>query len=282
MRALIKRLPHRSTVVDFEETLLRQSVRATTRLWHHGDTLVGFAFVDDFNNLRFEVDPARTSAQLETEIIEWGIACVGKRNAETGQAATLDACFSVENRWHIGLLERFGFAHEPVRSLKYARSLDEPITGYALPQGFAMRPVGGEAEVEKLAMLHRAAFDTGHMTVEARLAIMRAPDYAPDLDLVAVAPNGDLAAFCICGLEEEEEKEESVGYTDPIGTHPRYQRLGLAKALVTAGLSALKERGVTGVELGTSSENIPMQRLAELLGFVAVSEKLWFSKTVTT
>ena len=62
--------------------------------------------------------------------------------------------------------------------------------------------------------------------------------------------------------------------------HPRFQRLGLGKAIVTAGLRLLASRGVTTVELGTGSNNVPMQRLAESLGFVCVSEKLWFSKTV--
>lgn len=68
--------------------------------------------------------------------------------------------------------------------------------------------------------------------------------------------------------------------TDPIGVHPRFQRLGLGKAVVTTGLRLLKSRGVATVELGTGSDNIPMQRLAESLGFVCVAEKLWFSKSV--
>ncbi len=68
--------------------------------------------------------------------------------------------------------------------------------------------------------------------------------------------------------------------TDPIGVHPRFQRRGLGKAVVTAGLHLLKSSGVTVVELGTGSDNMPMQRLAESLGFVCVAEKLWFSKIV--
>ena len=44
---------------------------------------------------------------------------------------------------------------------------------------------------------------------------------------------------------------------------------------------ALKNRGARVVELGTSSQNLPMQGLAEKLGFVVVSEKLWLSKQVT-
>jgi len=135
--------------------------------------------------------------------------------------------------------------------------------------------VKGEHEVDDLVALHRATFGTDNMTVEERLAIMRAPQYVPELDLVTVAPNGDLSAFCICGFDEEK-----VGYTDPIGTHPRYQKIGLGKAIVTAGLRALQECGATVAELGTSSINLPMQKLAERTGFVCIAESLWFSKEV--
>jgi ribosomal protein S18 acetylase RimI-like enzyme len=107
---------------------------------------------------------------------------------------------------------------------------------------------------------------------------MRAPQYVPDLDFVAVAPNDDLSAFCICGFDESNEQ---IGFTDPIGTHPNYQRLGLGKAIVSAGLRAIQSRGATVAELGTSSTNIPMQKLAERLGFACTSESLWFSKKVS-
>jgi len=115
------------------------------------------------------------------------------------------------------------------------------------------------------------------MTKEERIAMMNAPHYRADLDLVVEASNGDLAAFCVCGFYDMGKKS---GFTDPIGTSPKYQRLGLGKAIVSFGLNQLKENGAEVVELGTSSENTPMQKLAEMSGFVRVSEKLWFSKSV--
>ena len=117
------------------------------------------------------------------------------------------------------------------------------------------------------------------MTVAQRLAIMQTPSYERELDLVMVAPNGEFVSFCICGIEEG-MNDKIVGYTDPIGTHPQYQRHGLGKAMGTAGLCCLKQRGLSIAELNTSSNNMPMQRLAESVGFNYVSEKLWFAKDV--
>jgi mycothiol synthase len=116
------------------------------------------------------------------------------------------------------------------------------------------------------------------MTVAERRAIMQSPLYIPELDLLAIAPAGALAAFCLGGFNDVEKK---VAYTNPIGTHPRYQRFGLAKALVSVALLLVRNSGAEKVEIGTSSENIPMNRLACSLGFHQVSEKLWFSKTIT-
>jgi ribosomal protein S18 acetylase RimI-like enzyme len=276
MRALIRSLPRRTTLVDFEEAMLIPAVRERTRLWRLDGRLAGFAYIDEYNNLWFELDEGCRSPELEGAIVAWGAAFMRARNATSGQDDPLDASLGAEHAWQAEMLVRHGFERSGVRSLRYRRSLVGMLPELPLPPGFWLRPALGEQEAEVLAELHRAAFGTEHMTLEERLAIMRAPGYLPELDLVAVAPDGKQAAFCICGLEED----GLTGYTDPVGTHPAFRRLGLAQALVAAGMHALQQRGVTAVTLGTSSENQPMQRLAESLGFTLVSEKLWFSKKI--
>jgi ribosomal protein S18 acetylase RimI-like enzyme len=273
----IKCLPDKATITDLCENLLLDSVRETVRLWYQGSKIVGFAFVDDYDNLQFETDPDNPYVDLEKEIIEWGITCMKKRNKETGLDNTLDYFCTSSNTQRIASIEKFGFERQSVRTLLYQRSLDLPIHEYPLPDGFYVRCIEGEHEVDRLVALHRAAFGTENMTIEQRLAIMHAPGYDRKLDFVALAPNGDFSAFCICGFEES---QEHVGYLDTIGTHPSYQKLGLAKATVTAGLHALMDRGAQVVKTGTSSENIAMQRLADTLGFFIVAENLWFSKTI--
>jgi mycothiol synthase len=277
MRDLLKRLSTKSTVVDFEEQMLLASVRATTRIWRQDNQVVGFAYVDDYNNLWFDTENDSILAELESELIEWGVVCIKRRNAETGAENSMDFACRADYSLRIEILRKHGFTQQPVRSLHYARSLSEPLIEAPFPAGFSFRCVAETDSIEQLVGLHRAAFGTDYMTVEERLAIMSVPKYVRTMDLVAVAPNHELAAFCICGFLDLDKK---IGYTDPIGTHPRYQKIGLGKALVTAGLAILKDTGANIVELGTSSDNIAMQKLAAGLGFVCISEKLWFSKAV--
>ncbi len=274
LRKLIEGARGEVSLNELEESMQIRGVRQRTRIWQEGDRLTGFAWVDDFNNLRFGMEGGRTSPEMEDEMVEWGTACLSGQGA--GADVTLDACCESHDAAQIAMLERHGFQRAEVRTLRYARPLEETIPERPLPPGFSLRCARGEEEVEALVELHRAAFGTQNMTVEERLAIMRTPVYERELDLLAVAPQGELAAFCIGWLESAE-----TGWTDPLGVRPRYQRLGLGRAIVTAGLVELQAKGARQARLGTSSENLPMQRLAESLGFAVISEKLWFSKAIS-
>jgi mycothiol synthase len=278
MRDLMRRLSSKSTVVDFEEQLLLSTVQSTLRCWKHKGQLISFAFIDDYNNLWFETEPESVYLdEVESEIVEWGIHCIKRINTGAASANTLDSTCPADHSQRIKMLEKYGFESQSIRSLYYSRSLNEPIPEFPLPQGYTIRCVHGKHEVEELVTLHRAAFGTDHMTIEQRLAMMSTPDYVPELDLVAVAPDGELAAFCVCGISV---LDKDYGTTDPIGTHPKAQRLGLGKAIVSEGLLRLKSCGAKSAKLGTSSENIAMQNLAASLGFICILEKRWFSKAV--
>jgi len=51
--------------------------QATTRLWlKDDDHLIGFAYVDAFHTLRFDLDWQRRDDRLESEIILWGDMCL--------------------------------------------------------------------------------------------------------------------------------------------------------------------------------------------------------------
>jgi mycothiol synthase len=269
MRDLMASLPQGASVVDFEEHLQLSSVRENTRLWMDNGQLTAFAFVDDFDNLWLEISLAEsTNLILEREIVTWAAECIRLRNSSTGDDATLDASCAGSQYERIALLERNGFIRSLDRSLHYRRALLKPIPFQPLPDGYHIRVTQPERELDALVTLHRAAFESNQMTVEYRQAIMAGAQYAADLDWVMVAPNGGLVAFCLGSVDLA---DCTVGFLDPVGVHPDHQGKGLGAALMTHGLQELKERGVTTAALGTSSENIGMQKLAEKMGFVILS-----------
>jgi ribosomal protein S18 acetylase RimI-like enzyme len=283
MRSLLQQPSNELANADFDEYMALESTGVNTRIWrNHEGLLIAFAFVDGFNNLCFAVDEKYNSRTLELELVEWGMTCMRRRNIERDELATLDASCRANNRTRLAFLERYGFNREKVRTYHYERNLLAAIPRTELPEGFLLCSVNGEEQAERLAALHRSAFGTDQMSLEYRLAMMRVPNYDPRLGLFIMAPSGEPVAFCVCSVavEENERDGSKNGYTDPIGVEPRFQDRSLGKAILTAGLQALKTRGMEVAKLSTSSENIPMQRLAEALGFRVVSEKIWFSKVV--
>ena len=260
--------------VNIEEDLALATTRANTRLWFDDDQSVAWAYVDEFNNLRWELDP-RYEERVGAEIIEWGETCI-RKTLTSKDAGALDTSCREDRTERISFLKRHGFYQTEDITVSMSRRLSEPILEPTLPSEFCIRPITGIHEVEAVAAMHRAAFGTDYMTTENRLAIMKTSEYDPSLDLVVVAPDGTIAANCICSINEQEK----AGKTDPVSTHPRFQRMGLARALLLTGLKLLKDRGVSSAHLGTRGDNIAMQKTAESVGFTIAYKTIWFSKEV--
>jgi len=72
--------------------------------------------------------------------------------------------------------------------------------------------------------------------------VQRAPLYRRDLDVVALAPNGDIASFSLCFFDDVTR----TGTFVLVGSAPQHQRKGLAKAVVTEGLRRLHLLGAIG------------------------------------
>ena len=261
--------------VDLHELMQSSIVQANTRLWFEDDQLIAYALVDEYNNIFFECLTGHLG-QLGDEIIDWGTSLI------SSDANTLDTNCRESDIAKIAFLEHHGFTRTPSETISMRRSLEEPIPTPVLPLGFIIRPVKGEEEADKLAELHRQAFGTDYVTTDVRLAWMRVPEYDPRLDLVAIAPNGTLAAYCMCSISHEQNQASGnlEGQTDPIATHPQYQKLGLAKALLFTGMHLLKERGLMVARLGTSGDNIIMQATARSVGFHIDHKKIWFEKVI--
>ena len=233
-----------------------------------------------YSNLFFEIAPEARGSSIANEAIEWAAGCLRRVASGLDPDLTLDTTCFEDDAWRLAILEQHGFAVQPVRTLTFSRSLSEPIGEPLLPAGFHVRSATGEQEAEALTALHRAAFGTEHMTVEERLAMMRVPGYDRALDLIAIAPDKSLAGYCFCSISHEDGS--CLGHTDPVATRPRFQRLGLARALMLTGLRKLKERGAETVILGTSSENVAMQQTAESAGFLLAWSKVWLSMPISS
>jgi len=248
--------------------------QATTRLWLNEDNhLVGFAYVDAFHTLRFDIDWQTRDDRLESEIIMWGNTCLKDTHP------FLYATSHETDSQRITFFDRHQFARRSDTIIRMACSLVASIAPPRIPAGFHIRSVRGEAEAAAVVALHRAAFGISYTTTERRLKMMRKNTYDRTLDLVAVAPDGTLAAYAM-GQVNEQEGIQGVSYADLFATHPSYRGLGLASALMRMIVQRLQAKGYRVAQLSTDRTNQAMQHVAKAVGFRIIGTTLRFQRQV--
>jgi ribosomal protein S18 acetylase RimI-like enzyme len=106
--------------------------------------------------------------------------------------------------------------------------------------------------------------------------VMRLRGYRRDLDIVAVAKDGEFVAFCTCWLDTENK----TGLFEPVGCVPGYRRRGLSQTVFSEGLRRLKALGAESAVVGTNPLNVPAIRLYESCGFRISFTDFTYCKTL--
>lgn len=261
--------------------------QAETRLWEARDgRLLGFATLtigEGQHRLHLARQPGLaewTARALLSAMLDWAIARSQQISAMSGEPAHLAIAADERDILLWAVLDRERFQPAGWQILRMVRPLDEPLPPPAPPPGYAVRPLAGESELERWIALHEAAFGAPGPTVEYRRAFMRSAAYQANLDLVAVAPDGTLAAFCVGTIDHEENRRTGrrEGWTEPIGTHPAYRRQGLARATILTALHRLRDQGLRAAVLGCRSDNPGARQLYQSLGYREVARLTWLTR----
>ncbi len=174
-------------------------------------------------------------------------------------------------------LESRGFVRSDFHMHAMERPLDDSLPEPQLPPEYCLRSVAGEHEVHQRAAAAHAAFESSkpiERYTEGYLRFMRSPVYTPELDLVAVAPGGTFAAFCLCWLDPVNQ----VGHFEPVGTHPDFRRQGLGAAVLNAGLRHMRARGMKTASVCVESDNPAAKSLYEAVGFRVIHRICTYTK----
>lgn len=254
-----------------------------TRLWFDPPgSLVGWAVMQTpFWTIDYACDPA-FGPGLHAEILAWASGRArGLVGTDFGRPCWFVMAFA-DRPEQIQALEAAGFAsqadvgEDSWSKVFLARPAGLPLRDYRIPAGFTIRPLAGDAEVEAYVDLHRTTFESKNMTVEWRRRTLQHPDYLPELDLVVTAPDGRLAAFCICWLNRH--GAQPVGQVEPLGCHPDFRRYALGRLALIEGLRRLQACGAQTVYVETDSYRDTARRLYEAVGFQVVRDVLVFRK----
>jgi mycothiol synthase len=243
-------------------------------LWEGDDGLLRAVLNPDApGEAAFQVHPAVSSAELEEEMIavaEEHLAVVGEDGTRRLRVWDPEA-----EAMRDDILARRGYTQRPVYEHQRRRSLDGEITDVPVADGYTVRALGGPEELPARSWASWRAFhpdepDEAYEGWEWYRNVQRAPLYRRDLDIVAEAPGGEIAAFCTVWFDDVTR----IAAFEPVGTTPEHQRLGLGKAVMAEGLRRARWLGATLATVSSYAE--PAHTLYESMGFTTFDRAgLW-------
>jgi GNAT superfamily N-acetyltransferase len=249
--------------------------------WERDGTVEAMAWFDGPGELCLEATPA--GEPWIPAIVAWAESSL-LRERNTEQTTTLSVRTFETDRVRIAALTRLGFQCSGPDHVHFELDLTLDLPEVDLPPGFAVRDCL-DIDLEQRAACHRDAWNAlDHIGIEnARSkfstavyeSVRASPAYRPDLDLVAVAPDGTLVASCICWSDAS----SGVGTFEPMGTHPDFRGRRLARALLSEGLRRLRALGCRRARIATAHFNTSAIAAYSSL-FQQIDQSEWWSKTL--
>ncbi len=234
-------------------------------LWEGDGQIVAMLNPDARGEAFFQFHPAAHSAELLSEMLEAAEAKFPEPN-ENGKKQLIVWVNAADVTFK-DLLTGRGYARSKY-SAEHMRSrfFTDPIPDPVPPSGYTVRALGDESELPARSWLSWKAFhpdepDEKYEGWQWYRNVQRVPLYRRDLDIVAVAPDGELAAFCTVWFDDVTR----TAVFEPVGTHPNHQKRGLGKAVMSEGLRRAQKLGATLATV--SSYGKGAHALYESMGF---------------
>lgn len=198
-----------------------------------------------------QVRPDLRGSALEREMLEFADARtieLMQRFEIAGDAIYADAFRGDPSRAKI--LVELGWERDD--SLPYVLHRREigSIVVPELPDGFSFQCASGVEDAAALADVHNSAFNSS-WTPEMYRKVMESPGYAPERELVIVAPDGTFAAFTVTWHDHLNR----IGLFEPVGTAKEYHRRGLGRALIHYGMKQMAAAGMEVASVATFGDN---------------------------
>ena len=261
---------------------LNYHLRGGFRLWCSDEGIEAVASFVDRDAILLEARPR--SEALVSEMVGWAAARVeALRSQEVPLRLSVRALEGDISR--VKTLESLGFQHTAPEGVWFRRDISLPLGERAWMAGYSVQDSRGVDPAVR-AKAHRDAWNhldhigienaTSSFSTEAYLSLRSAPVYDPELDILAVAPDGAFVANCIAWADPM----SGVGIFEPVGTREAYRGRGLARMVILEGMSRLKDKGMADARVGTAHFNAPAIATYLTCGFELFDKTGWWTKVL--
>jgi GNAT superfamily N-acetyltransferase len=234
-------------------------------LWEVDGHIVAMLNPDSRGEAFFQFYPTWHTRELFSEMLDIAEAKFPEPN-ENGQKQLIVWVNAADDLVK-GLFTERGYVRSKYLAEHMRRRLfTTPAPDPVLPSGYSVRALGDEGELPARSWLSWKVFhpdepDEKYEGWEWYKNVQRVPIYNRDLDIVAVAPDGELAAFCTAWVDDVTR----TCVFEPVGTHPDHQKRGLGKAVMSEALRRAEKLGATMATV--SSYGKGAHALYESMGF---------------
>ncbi|HNS50173.1 MAG TPA: GNAT family N-acetyltransferase [Anaerolineae bacterium] len=245
------------------------SFERTITLWEAGGRLVAVQQPDDWNETRLHVHPHHRTPELEDEMVAQAEEHLPLRDGERTLYVPLFSSDTLRRQ----VLARRGYTRQSGRVHHWSRDLDAPLPEAPVASGYAVRSMGDLSEHPARSWASWRAFhpDEPDGAYDGDFSwyrnVQSSALYRRDLDIVAVAPGGDVSAFCTIYYDDYTRSAVCV----LVGTAAEHQRRGLGRAVMSEGLRRARALGCT--RAFANAYDPPADALyGSMLGTLEVSE----------
>jgi GNAT superfamily N-acetyltransferase len=254
------------------------------RFWTAPDGVEALAWFESEGEVWIETLPA--SEHLIRPVVVWVEDAWRRRLASESKPSDtpIQIRAQLADTRRIATLEALGYHRAGPASVDFRLSLDGALPLPERPPGYTVRDSVG-IDPALRAAAHRAAWNhldhlgiaaNSQFSTEAYLSLTTLPVYDPTLDMLAEAPDGSLAANCICWADEA----SGVAVFEPVGVALAHRGRRLASVIMCEALHRLRARGHREARVATAHFNHAAIAAYRAAGFEPADRSFWWAKAL--
>lgn len=251
------------------------------RLWHDKTgKIIAYCILGEDPSFDFQVSPDYEWCGIELEAYDWAQSylTVLRQRQPALWSESLVSGSRENDSLRINFLESRGFRYSgKFAEVNMLRSLNASIPELVIQPGRKICSMAEMTGISDRAAIQREVWQpwtVGNVSDSDYDIFMQLPCYHPDLDVVALTPDGIIAAYVNGWIDPVNR----IGDFGPVGARLEYRQQGYTRLVLLESLRRMKGYGMEEVCISTGIQNTPALKLYESVGFKVVNRYLDYVK----